>query len=137
MIVFPHENLKVIELIIQDYNLRVTKLSILHLKSLSNTGERVIQPNVLLNLEKLQRIFIESFFIAVFTIYTIKFFSGSTTAGTNFKRSKTKLEFINLIQEEKLKKTKYFHSKRSKKVKKDFLKVIIDNRFGDSNLADN
>lgn len=134
---FSNENLKIIELIIQDYNLLVTKLLIIHLKGLKNVGKRVIQNNLSLTLEKLQCIFIESFSIAIFAIHSIKSSSGSKTAGTDFKRFKTKSEFLKLIQKERLKKTKYFYSKKSKKVKKDLPKVIMDNHFVDSNLADN
>ena len=137
MTLFSQENLKAIELIIQDYNLLVTKLLIIHLKGLRNVGERVIQNNLSSDLCKLQCVFIESFSIAIYAIHSIKSSSGSTTASTDTLRFKTKSEFLKLIQEEKLKKTKYFYSKKSKKVKKDLPKVIIDSHFEDANLAYN
>ena len=134
---FSQKKFKVIELIIQDYNLLVTKLLIIHLKGLKNVDERVVQNNLPLDIEKLQCIFIESFSIAIYAIDSIKSSSGSTTAGTDFVRFKTAQEFLKLIQEEKLKKTKYFYSKKNQKVKKDLPKVIIDSHFEDSKLADN
>jgi hypothetical protein len=137
MTLFSQKNLKVIELIIQDYNLLVTKLLIIHLKGLKDVDERVVQNNLPLDIEKLQCIFIESFSIAIYAIDSIKSSSGSTTAGTDFVRFKTTQEFLKLIQEEKLKKTKYFYSKKNQKVKKDLPKVIIDNHFESSKLADN
>ena len=73
MALFSEENLKAIELIIQDYNLLVTKLLIIHLKGLKNVGERVIQNNLSSDLKKLQCVFIESFSIAIYAIHCIKF----------------------------------------------------------------
>jgi hypothetical protein len=137
MTLFSQENLKIIKCVIQDYNLLVTKLLIIHLKGLRNFGERVIQNNLSLDIEKLQCVFIESFSIAIFAIDSIKSSLGNTMAGTDSMRFKTKSEFLKLIQEEKLKKTRYFYSTKSEKVKKDLPKVIIDNYFEDLNLADN
>ena len=137
MTLFSQENLKGIELIIQDYNLLVTKLLIIHLQRFKTVGERIIQNNLSIAIQKLQCIFIESFSIAIYATSSIKSSSDSTKAGTDFVRFKTKQEFLKAIQEEKLKKTKYFYSKKSKKVKKDLPKVIVDNYFKDSNLADN
>merc|ERR1712226_379718 len=83
MTLFSEENLKAIKLIIQDYNILVTKLTIIHLKGLRKVGERVIQNNLSPDLENLQCVFIESFSIAIYVIHSIKSFSGSTTAGTD------------------------------------------------------
>lgn len=134
---FSQENLKVIELLIQDYNLLVTKLLIIHLKDLKKVVERVIQNNLSSNLERLQCVFIESFSIAIYAIYSIKSSSDSTIAGTDLVRFKKKYEFLKDIQEAKLKKTKYFYSKKSPKVKKDLPKIIVENLLKDSELADN
>ena len=90
-----------------------------------------------LDIEKFQCVFIESFSIAIYAIHSIKSSSGSTTAGIDSVRFKTTQEFLKLIQEKKLKKTKYFYSKKNKKVKKDLPKVMIDSHFKDSKLADN
>jgi hypothetical protein len=96
---FSQKKFKVIELIIQDYNLLVTKLLIIHLKSLKNVGERVVQNNLPLYIEKLKCIFIEFFPITIYAIGSIKSSSGSTTAGTDFIRFKTMQEFLKLTQE--------------------------------------
>lgn len=133
MVLFSIENLNTIELIVKDYNVLVTKLLIMHLKKV---GERVNQNNLSPELEKLQCIFIESFSIAIYAIHCVKSASGSSTAGTDLVRFKKESEFLKVLQEEKLKKTKYFFSNKSPKVKKDLPKVIIDNLAEDSQLAE-
>jgi len=88
------------------------------------------------DLQRLQCLLIESFSIAVYAINSIKIASGSNTAGSDSIRFKSKAEFLNNLQKERLIKTKYFFSTKSIKVKKDLPKIVKDNIIEDSKLAE-
>jgi len=118
---------------LKKYNLTVTKLLIINL---NRSNKRVIQQNLSNELQRLQCLLIESFSIAVYAINSIKTASGSNTAGLDTIRFKSKAEFLNNIQKERLIKTKYFFSTKSVKVKKDLPKIIKDNIDKDSELAE-
>lgn len=119
--IFNKQNLEKIESILEEYNLTVTKLLIINLNRLN---KRVIQQNLPNDLQRLQCLLIESFSTAVYAINSIKTASGSNTAGSDTIRFKSKAEFLNDIQKERLIKTKYFFSTKSIKVKKDLPKII-------------
>ena len=131
--IFNKQNLEKIDSILEEYNLIVTKLLIINLNRLS---ERVTQQNLPNDLERLQCLLIESFFIAIYAVNDIKSASGSNTAGSDSVRFKSKAEFLNDIQKERLIKTKYFFSTKSVKVKKDSPKIVKDNIVEDSKLAE-
>jgi hypothetical protein len=130
--IFNKQNLKQIESILEEYNLIVTKLLIVNLNRIN---KRVIQQNLPNDLQRLQCVLIESFSIAVYAINSIKTGFGSNTAGSDSIRFKSKAEFLNDLQKEKLIKTKYFFSTKSIKVKKDLPKIIRDYVAKDSILA--
>lgn len=131
--IFNKQNLEKIESILEEYNLTVTKLLIINLNRLN---KRVIQQNLPNDLQRLQCLLIESFSIAVYAINSIKIASGSNTAGSDSIRFKSKAEFLNNLQKERLIKTKYFFSTKSIKVKKDLPKIVKDNIIEDSKLAE-
>lgn len=131
--IFNKQNLEKIESILEEYNLTVTKLLIINLNRLN---KRVIQQNLPNDLQRLQCLLIESFSIAVYAINFIKTASGSNTAGSDSIRFKSKAEFLNNLQKERLIKTKYFFSTKSIKVKKDLPKIVKDNIIEDSKLAE-
>lgn len=132
---FNKQNLLEIDSILKDYNLLVTKLLIINLKNTKLRGTRISQKNLPADLEKLQCLLIESFSIAIYAISDIKSSRGSSTAGIDSVRFKTKAEYLNDIQKERLIKTKYFFSTKSIKVKKDLPKIVKDNVAEDSKLA--
>nr|YP_010338943.1 putative reverse transcriptase protein [Erythrolobus coxiae]UNJ19015.1 putative reverse transcriptase protein [Erythrolobus coxiae] len=131
--IFNKQNLEKIESILEEYNLTVTKLLIINLNRLN---KRVIQQNLPNDLQRLQCLLIESFSIAVYAIHSIKTASGNTTAGADSIRFKSKVEFLNDLQKERLIKTKYFFSNKSIRVKKDLPKIVTDNIAADSKLAE-
>jgi len=130
--IFNKQNLEKIEFILEEYNVIVTKLLIINLNRLN---KRVTQQNLSNDLARLQCLLIESFSIAVFAINSIKTMPGSNTAGSDSIRFKSKAEFLNDLQKERLKKTKYFFSTKSIKIKKDLPKIVKDNITEDSKLA--
>jgi len=132
---FHERNLLVIDSILKDYNLLVTKLLIINLKSLNPKGKRIIQQNLPVNLEKLQCLFLESFSIFIYVISYIKFSHKNNATNAEFLRFKTKTEFLKDIQKKRLMKTKYFFSTKSIKIKKDLPKIVKDNLAKDSILA--
>lgn len=131
--IFNKQNLEKIESILEEYNLIVTKLLIINLNRLN---ERVTQQNLPNDLERLQCLLIESFSIAIYAINDIKSISGNNTAGLDSVRFKSKTDYLNSIQKERLIKTKYFFSSKNLKVKKDLPKIIRENIVEDSKLAE-
>jgi retron-type reverse transcriptase len=130
--IFNKQNLEKIESILEEYNLIVTKLLIINLNRLN---KRITQQNLPNDLARLQCLLIESFSIAVYAINSIKTAPDSNTAGLDSIRFKSKAEFLNDLQKERLIKTKYFFSTKSIKVKKDLPKIVKDNIAEDSKLA--
>ena len=131
--IFNKQNLEKIESILEEHNLTVTKLLIINLNRLN---KRVVQQNLPNDLQRLQCLLIESFFIAIYAINSIKIASGSDTAGSDSIKFKSKAEFLNDLQKERLIKTKYFFSTKSIKVRKDLSKIVKDNTVEDSKLAE-
>ena len=132
---FNKQNLLEIDSILNDYNLLVTKLLIINLNNTEPKGDRITQKNLPADLERLQCLLMESFSIAIYAISCIKSSHGSSTAGTDSVRFKTKAEFLKDIQKKRLIKTKYFFSTKSIKVKKDLPKIVKDTIVEDSKLA--
>lgn len=131
--IFNKQNLEKIDSILKEYNLIVTKLLIINLNRLN---KRVTQQNLPNDLARLQCLLIKSFSIAIYAINSIKTASGSATAGSDSIRFKSKAEFLNDLQKNRLIKTKYFFSTKSIKVKKDLPKIVKDNIVEDSKLAE-
>jgi hypothetical protein len=131
--IFNKQNLEKIKSILEEYNVIVTKLLIINLNRLN---KRVTQQNLPNDLARLQCLLIESFSIAVYAINSIKTAPVSKTAGSDSIRFKSTAEFLNDLQKERLIKTKYFFSTKSKKVKKDLPKIVKDNIAEDSKLAE-
>jgi len=131
---FSRQCLYEIELILKDYNLLVTKIIINELNK-SKEGDRITQTNLPTSIVRLQCMLMESFSIAVYAINCIKDSPGGSTAGTDSVRFKKKSEFLNNIQKVRFKDSKYFHSSKSLKVKKDLPKFISDNLVKDSEAA--
>ena len=132
---FNKQNLLEIDSILKDYNLLITKLLIINLNNTKFKGDRISQKNLPVDLERLQCLFIESFSIVIYAISDIKSSHGSSTAGIDSVRFKTKAEYLNDIQKKRLIKTKYFFSTKSIKVKKNLPKIVKDNIVEDSELA--
>lgn len=131
--IFGRQNLLNVELILKEYNLVATKLLIINLNHLS---ERITQRNLPKELERLQCLLIESFSIAICAINDIKSAPGSKTPGSDSLRFKSKAEFLNYIQKNRLIKTKYFLSTKNIKMKKDLPRIIQDTIEEDSKLAE-
>ena len=131
--IFNKQNLRKIESLLREYNLIVTKLLIININRLN---ERINQQNLPNDLKKLQCLFMESLSIAIYAINDIVSTSNGNTAGSDSVSFKSKAEFLNNIQEERLIRTKYFFSAKSAKIKKDLPKVIKDNIVRDSKLAE-
>lgn len=129
--IFETERLRKIESIIGEYNLLLTSLSN---KNLNLYGTRITH-NVPEDMNKIQCKFIESFSIAIFAVEEIRASLGSNTPGMDSLRFKTKSEFLKQLQDERGKNTKYAHSTKSMKVKKDMPKVIFDHLKEDNNLS--
>jgi hypothetical protein len=113
---FSRQCLYEIELILEDYNLLVTKIIINKLKKLKKK-DRITQTNLPTDIVKLQCVLMESFSIAVYAINYIKTSPGGSTAGSDLVRFKRKSELLNDIQKVRLKGSKYFYSSKSIKVK--------------------
>ena len=131
--IFTKQNLEKVKSILEEYYLIVTKLLIINLNRLN---KRITQQNLPNDLARLQCLLIESFSIAVYAINSIKTDSDSNIAGSDSIRFKSKAEFLNDLQKKKLRKTKYFYSTKSIKVKKDLPKIVKDNIVEDSKLAE-
>lgn len=128
---FSLQCLRDIEEIISDYNLLATKIVIVSLKK----GVRMTQKNLPNDIVRLQCLLMESFSIAVYAVNYIKVSSGGNTAGTDSVRFRKKSEFLKVIQDTRLKNSRYGFSSKSIKVKKDLPKFILDNLAEDSKLA--
>jgi len=132
---FNKKNLLKIDSILKDYNLLMTKLLIVKSNNTKLKGKRITQKSLPADLEKLQCLLIESFSIAIYAIAEIKSLRDSKTASTDYIRFKTKIEYLNVIQKKRLRKTKYFFSTKSIKVKKDLPKIVKEKVVEDSELA--
>lgn len=128
---FSLQCLRDVEKIISDYNLLVTKIVIVSLKK----GVRMTQKNLPNDIVRLQCLLMESFSIAVYAVNSIKVSSGGNIAGIDLVRFRKKSEFLKVIQDTRLKNSRYGFSSKSIKIKKDLPKFILDNLAEDSKLA--
>nr|YP_010377420.1 hypothetical protein NDC64_mgp21 [Navicula tsukamotoi]QYB23107.1 hypothetical protein [Navicula tsukamotoi] len=129
--IFDICNINKLRLLLADYNVIQSQLVKINLTKLKC---RIVKNNLPIEIEKLQRIFIESFAISVLAVYEISKSLGANTAGTDgnfFKNLQSqKADFF----KKNLKNTRYQRSGKSFKVKKDLPKKALINEEILSNL---
>lgn len=123
-LIFDIQNINKIRKLLMDYNY-VQSLQVI--KVLPDLKTRIIQQNLPHEIEKLQRIFIESFSISVLAVYNISKSSGANTPGVDGKHFSTIKIKRECYRNQQLIGTRYQKSGKSFKVKKDLPKKAVIN----------